>query len=76
MPSNIFSISARDILKSTLTAVAGAVLIKLGGMLQVQGFSFATADWSGLLNVAITVFVADIGRRFSTDSTGKFLGRI
>ena len=76
MSSNLWSISLRDVWKSALAAVIGVVLVKVGGMFQMPGFDFMTADWGSVINLAIATFVGVLGQRFATSADGKFLGKI
>jgi hypothetical protein len=76
IPSQLFSLNGRDIWKSAIAAVMGAILIKVGGMIQVPGFNFLTVDWASLFNLALATFIGVLSQRFTTDERGRFLGKV
>lgn len=78
--SKLFGLVPRDLLKSAITAVFAAVVVAVAGVASQPGFDVFTVDFSSLahliVNVSISTFVADIARRFATDSDGKLFGAI
>lgn len=72
--SKLFRVNYKDILKGLIVACASAVFLKLATALNVPGFSFASYDWAGLLQVAIASGVGYISKQFFSSEQGNLLG--
>lgn len=73
--SQLFDLTKGDFVRSAVTTVFAAVIVALAGIVTQPNFDLFSADWAGILksvlNVTVATFVADIGRRFMSDESGK-----
>lgn len=80
MNSDILKLVPQDLIKSIVTAIFAAVVVAIADVVSQPGFDVFATDWGALfqlvVNVSISTLVADIGRRFMTDSSGKLFGKI
>jgi hypothetical protein len=78
--SYLWTVEKQDALKSLLTgllsAAAGAVLLYLNNLVSAGNFNLADVDWGMVLQIAQGAIIGDLVRRFGTDHSGKFLGKI
>ena len=78
--SRLWSLVPQDLIKSIITSVFAGVIVAIAGIVSQPGFDLFMVDWGSLvhliINVSVSAFVADIARRYATDSNGKLLGKI
>ncbi len=72
----MFSLKASDFAKGAALAVIVAVLGGAQQLFLVHGFDIASYDWSSIVNLAVTAFIAYLAKNFVSDSNGAVLGRI
>ncbi len=76
MNSSIFSLNAKDFAKGAVVAVATAVIVFLAEKVNAPGFDFTSFDWSTLITVSVSSFLAYLTKNFLSDDGGKVLGMI
>jgi hypothetical protein len=72
MDSKLFSINLKDFGRGAIVVIFTAVLGFLYQLIQDKGLHITTADMQELLKVAITVFIAYLGKNFFSNSDGQF----
>ena len=79
MKSPLFRLQLSDLQKAFIMSVIAGAMLPVAAILQTPGFSVATANWKGIiilaLNGAVVGFVSYLVKNFFTDSTGKFAGK-
>ncbi len=76
MNSTLFKLNAQDLARGLALA---AIVAFLGGVqqgLSAHGFDFASYDWTTIVNVTVTAFIAYLGKNFLSTDSGKVLGVI
>lgn len=80
MNSNLLNLSWGDAGKALVMSVLGGFMLPLLAAVQTPGFNFQTADWNGILvlaiNGAIAAAAAYLMKNLFSDSDGKFLGKV
>ena len=80
MSKQLWSVGMRDVFKGAVTAILAAILTVLYGVFNQAGFDVFEADWgvilSDVINVALTAFLAYLGKNFISDADDKILGSI
>lgn len=78
MANGIFKLVGGDWAKALVIAVFSGALLPISIAVQTPGFSFATANWSQVLvvalNGAIVGGVAYLAKQFLSDENGRFGG--
>lgn len=75
MFSKPFSLNTSDFAKGALLAVIVAILGGLQQLFANHGFDFASWDWSLIINLAATSFIAYLGKNFTQDVNGTPFGK-
>ena len=87
MNSEMFKLNLRDVGKGLISAVIGAVVVSVFGVIQgvfsAPGLDVFSIDWATLghqiVNTAVTAaqaaFVGYIGKNFLSTEDGKFMGK-
>jgi hypothetical protein len=76
MNSSFFKLDGSDLAKGVALAVITAVLGAIQQALSAHGFDVAAYDWSGIVDVAGTAFIAYLGKNLFSTEDGKVLGFI
>lgn len=78
--SQLFTFSRRDVVRSSMTAIFAGVVMALAGVVSQGNFDIFTADWVGImhiaLNAAAAAFVGSLSKRYVSDQNGKVFGKI
>lgn len=72
----MFKLNAKDFAKGAVVAIVTAVIVFLGQRVNVPGFDFLTFDWSSLISVAVSAFLAYLAKNYFSDDQGKVFGKI
>ena len=72
--SPFFRLYQHDFVKGAAVAVLAAVFTYLAGVLNAPGFDFAELDLAYIGKIALTAFVAYLGKNLFTDANGKIGG--
>ena len=74
----MFTLNLEDVKRGLITAVLSGFALPILAALQTPGFDVFSADWRGILvlavNGALAGLVAYLSKNFLTDSSGKFGG--
>lgn len=80
MNNGIFKLTLSDVQKGIIMAVLSGAFLPVAAIIQTPGFSFATANWSALGNLALTGalvgFAGYLVKNFFSTSDGSFAGFI
>jgi hypothetical protein len=74
--SKPLSLNAKDFAKGAVVIVIAAILGGLQQMVTAHGLDFPSYDWSLILQVACTAFLAYLSKNFLSDEDGRVMGRI
>lgn len=78
--SNFFNLNLRDVARGLIVAVFAGIALPVLAVFQTPGFDFATANWSGILTLAINGGIAGLAGYLSknllSSQDGKAFGKI
>lgn len=74
--SAFFSLNSRDLINGLVVAVGGAVIAAVAQQFDAPGFDYLNFQWGEVFKVAVSAFIAYIGKNLLTTSNGKFGGVI
>lgn len=79
MGSKLFHLQPSDFKNAFVMAVLGGAFLPIAIVIQTPGFSVATANWWGILivalNGAIVAFVGYLAKNVFSDQQGKVFGK-
>lgn len=74
--SDMFTLNWTDLGKGLVVAILTVILGALQQAITGHGINFASYDWGGMLNIAVSAGVAYLAKNFISDSDGKVLGSL